>query len=203
MRRQHYESEKIAAKAREAKWRLAAFGLLVANILLAMTIAGTDTTEKIVIVPPTIERPFWVRGSELSPEYLEEMSRYLSTLVLNVTPKSIDANIDIFLRYVAPEAHGDLRTRMAVQAERLKRDDVTTAFYPVGYQTRASTRQVVITGDFVTMVGNKQVSSVRRSWRFDYAFTGGRLWVSEFREVDSEHPFEEAASAAGAAVGHP
>ncbi len=65
-----------------------------------MTIAGTDTTEKTVIVPPTIERPFWVKGAETSAEYLEEMSRYLSTLVLNVTPKSIDANIDIFLRYV-------------------------------------------------------------------------------------------------------
>lgn len=202
MRRQHYESEKIAAKAREAKWRLAAFGLLVANILLAMTIAGTDTTEKTVIVPPTIERPFWVKGTETSAEYLEEMSRYLSTLVLNVTPKSIDANIDIFLRYVAPETHGAIRTRMAVQAERLKRDDVTSAFYPVGYQTRAEKRQVVITGDFVTTVGKQQVSSVRRSWRFDYAFTGGRLWVSEFMEVNSEHPFEKAAgSAAGPAVG--
>lgn len=201
MRRQHYESEKTAAKAREARWRLTAFGLLAANILLAMTIAGTDTTEKTVIVPPTIERPFWVKGAETSPEYLEEMSRYLSTLVLNVTPKSVDANIDVFLRYVAPEIHGDIRSRMAVQAGRLKRDDISTAFYPVGYQTRTGKRQVVVTGDFMTAVGKQVVSSVRRSWRFDYVYTGGRLWVSEFVEVDSEHPFEKAADrAAGPAV---
>lgn len=202
MRRQHYESEKIAAKAREARWRWAAFGLLAANIILSMKIAGTDTTEKTIITPPTIERPFWVKGAETSPEYLEEMARYLSTLVLNVTPKSIDANIDIFLRYVSPEAHGEIRTRMAVQAERLKRDDVSTAFYPVSYQTRTKTRQTMITGDFITLIGKQRVSTVRRSWRFDYAFTGGRLWVSEFVEVNSEHPFEKAAdSAADSIVG--
>jgi hypothetical protein len=80
---------------------------------------------------------------------------------------------------------------MTVQADRLKRDDVSTAFYPVGYQTRLKQRQTVVTGDFVTMVGKQRISSVRRSWRYDYSFTSGRLWVSEYMEVDSEDPFEK------------
>ncbi|MEJ2405370.1 MAG: type IV conjugative transfer system protein TraE [Candidatus Thiodiazotropha sp.] len=193
MRRQHYESEKNSAKAGEARWRLAAFGLLAANMLLAMTVAGTDTTEKTIITPPVIERPFWVKGSEVSPEYLEEIARYLSTLVINATPKSIDANIEIFLRYVAPESYGVIRSKMKAQAARMKRDDVSTAFYPVGYQTRLKERQTVITGDFVTMVGKQRISSIRRAWRFDFSFTGGRLWVSEYMEVESEDPFNKTA----------
>lgn len=191
MRRQRYESEKHTALAGETRWRRFAYGLLAVVALLAMTVAGTDTTEKIVITPPTLGRPFWIKGSEVSPEYLEEMARYLSTLVLNATPKSIDANIESFLRYVAPESYGAIRSRMRVQADRLKRDDVSTAFYPVGFQTRPKQQQTVITGDFVTMVGKQRVSSVRRAWRFDFSFTGGRLWVSEFREVDREDPFEK------------
>jgi conjugal transfer pilus assembly protein TraE len=169
-----------------------AFGLLAVNIVLSVTVAGTDTTEKTIVVPPTLEKPFWVKGSEMSPEYLEEMSRYLTGLVLNVTPKSVDGNVDVFLRYVAPEAFGDIRTTMAVQGERLKRDNVSTAFYPVDYQTKVKQRQTVITGDFTTMVGKQVVSTVRRSWRFSYSLAGGRLWVSEFLEVESEHPFEAA-----------
>ncbi|MEW8701723.1 MAG: type IV conjugative transfer system protein TraE [Candidatus Thiodiazotropha sp.] len=191
MRRQRYESDKNTALAGETRWRRFAYGLLAANAVLAMTVAGTDTTEKTIVTPPIIERPFWVKGSEVSPEYLEEMARYLSTLVMNATPKSIDANIEIFLRYVAPKSYGDIRSRMTVQADRLKRDDVSTAFYPVGYQTRSKQRQTVVTGDFVTMVGKQRISSVRRSWRYDYSFTGGRLWVSQYMEVDSEDPFEK------------
>jgi len=184
MRRERYVSEKNAAEAREAKWRLAALGLVATNVLLAVTIMGTDTTEKTVVVPPTIERSFWVKGAEVSPEYLEEMSRYLSTLVLNATPKSVDANIDVFLRYVDPNAYGAIRSRMAIQAERLRRDDVSTVFYPVAYQTSTEKAQVAVTGDFVTVVGKQIVSSVRRSWRFDFTHTGGRLWVSEFVPAD-------------------
>jgi conjugal transfer pilus assembly protein TraE len=191
MRRQRYESEKHTALAGEARWRRLAYGLLAANALLAVTLAGTDTTEKTIITPPTIERQFWVKGSEVSPEYLEDIARFLSTLVGNSTPKSIDMNIEIFLRYVAPESYGDIRSRMKVQADRLKRDDISTAFYPVAYQTRPAQRQTVITGDFVTMVGKQRISSVRRSWRYDYSFTSGRLWVSEYMEVDSEDPFEK------------
>jgi len=202
MKRKHYESETIAARYRESRWRTVALGMMAANLLLAATVAGTDTTEKIVIVPPVIERPFWVKGAEMSREYLEEMSRYLAGLVLNVTPKSVESGIDIFLRYVAPASYGQIRARMTAQADRLRRDDVSTAFYPVSYQTRPKKRQVVITGDFVTVVGKQIVSKVRRSWRFAYTYTGGRLWIAEFLEVKSEDPFAESDqhTAAGASV---
>lgn len=192
MRHAHYESEKTAAKAREARWRMMAFGLLAVNATLSITIAGTDTTEKTIVVPPTLEKPFWVKGSEMSPEYLEEMARYLAGLVLNVTPNSVDTSHEIFLRYVAPANFGDVRTRLAVEADRLKRDNASAAFYPVGYQTKAKNRQTVITGDVTTMVGKQVISTVRRSWRFTYTLASGRLEVAEFVEVSNEHPFEEA-----------
>lgn len=200
MRRGRYASDLVSAQAGIAGWRLAAMGLLAADLVLAIVIAGTDTVEKTIIVPPNLERPFWVKGSEMSPEYLEEMARYLSGLAFNATPKSVEGNIEIFLRYVAPEAFGDLRTRMAVQAERVKRDNVSTAFYPVSYQTLVSKRQSVITGDFVTMVGKQVVSTTRRSWRLGYSLESGRLSVSEFVEVENEHPFEAADAAAAPAA---
>ena len=169
-----------------------ALGLLITDLVLAITLMNIDTTEKTVVVPPTIEKPFWVKGTEVAPEYLEEMARYLSSLLLNVTPKSVDGTSDVFLRYVAPNAYGTLKAKMAVQAERLKRSSVATAWYPVEYQTKAKEKVVVVTGDFQTAVGKQVVSSVRRSFRFTYSFVGGRLWVSEFVEVGNEQPFEKA-----------
>jgi type IV conjugative transfer system protein TraE len=191
MKRDRYQSEKDEAKASKARWQRMAFGLLAANILLAVFVIGVDTTEKTLVVPPTIERPFWVKGGEVSAEYLEEMARYLSSLVLSVTPKSVDGNVDIFMRYVAPGSYGATKAGMDVGAERLKRNSSSTIFYPIEYQSKPKKFQTVISGDFVTTVGKQVVSQVRRSWRFTYTFESGRLWVSEFVEVSNEHPFDK------------
>lgn len=191
MKRERYESEKTDAKASRNQWQRMAFGLLVANIVLSIFVITTDTTEKTLVVPPTIERPFWVKGGEVSPEYLEEMARYLSSLVLTVTPKSVGGNVDIFMRYVAPGSYGATKAAMDVGAERLKHNSASTTFYPVEYQTKSKQLQTVISGDFVTMVGKQVVSQARRSWRFTYTFEGGRLWVQEFVEVSNEHPFDK------------
>lgn len=191
MKRGTYESELDEATHGRRRWRYLAFALVGANVLMAMTMAGMDKRQETILVPPTLQRTVWVKGAETSPEYLEEMTRYFASLLLNVTPKSVDDNISVFLRYVAPKAYGDVKSDMDLRAAALKHNELSTAFYPVSYATDTATRQVVVDGDYLTIVGKKLVSTTRRSWRFGYAYAGGRLWVTEFVEVNREHPFDK------------
>lgn len=194
MKRTRYESEKADAISGLLWWRGIAVAMVVSNLVLGMLLMGADTTEKTIVTPPTIERSFWIKGKMVSPEYLEEITRFLSTLVLNSTPKSIDGNIEMFLRYVDPLVYGDLRANMRARADKVKKLDMSTAFYPVKMSTKSETEQtVIVEGDFVTIIGAKQVNKERRSWRFAYAFSGGRLWVKEYFEVDNAAPFDSGA----------
>jgi conjugal transfer pilus assembly protein TraE len=191
VRRVRYESEKVDALSGLLWWRGVAVAMVVSNLFLGSLLMMSDTTEKTIVTPPIIEKSFWIKGSEVSPEYLEEITRFLSTLVLNSTPKSIDGNIEMFLRYVDPLVYGDLRAIMGAKADKVKKLDMSTAFYPVKMSTKSETEKtVVVEGDFVTIVGSKQVNKERRSWRFAYAFNGGRLWVKEYFEVDNADPFD-------------
>ena len=198
MKRVHYESSALRARFQANRWQLFAFLLSLANVLLAVRIAGSDNHEKTVLVPPSLERPVWVRSDKVSAAYLQEMSRYFSTLILNVTPKSVDSGIDVFLRYVSPAAFGKLRNSMELQAQRLKRNSVSTAFYPVDYQIKEKAREVVVMGDFITIVGTQKVPAQRRAWRLTYALSDGRLWITEFVEVDHDHPFSAPLDSLGA-----
>ena len=90
----------------------AAVGLLAAGHVLALAVVlNLLGAVRTVVVPPSINKSFWVTRDKASGEYLEQMGSFVAWLVLDVTPASIDWKKDILLGYVEPEQHGGLKTR--------------------------------------------------------------------------------------------
>ena len=68
-----------------------AVGLLAGGHLLALVvILNLLGTVRTVIVPPSINKSFWVSRDKASGEYLEQMGSFVAWLVLDVTPATID-----------------------------------------------------------------------------------------------------------------
>ena len=106
-----------------------AVGVLAAGQILALVvILNLLGTVRTVVVPPSINKTFWVTRDQASNEYLEQMGSFIAWLVLDVTPASIDWKKDILLGYVEPDQYGPLKTRQEVEAERLKRINAATVF---------------------------------------------------------------------------
>ncbi len=96
-----------------------AVGVLAAGQILALVvILNLLGTVRTVVVPPSMNKTFWVTRDQASNEYLEQMGSFIAWLVLDVTPASIDWKKDILLGYVEPDQYGPLRTRQEVEAER-------------------------------------------------------------------------------------
>jgi type IV conjugative transfer system protein TraE len=104
--------------------------LAAGQILALVVILNLLGTVRTVVVPPSINKTFWVTRDKASSEYLEQMGSFIAWLVLDVTPASIDWKKDILLGYVEPEQYGPLKTRQEVEAERLKRINAATVFAP-------------------------------------------------------------------------
>ena len=98
-------------------------GSIVANAMLALLIARFADRERVVLVPPTIHKTFWVNEERASGEYLEQMAYFLMQLTLNVTPQNVDYQARVLMQYAAPAAFGELRAAMLATGERLKRDE--------------------------------------------------------------------------------
>ena len=68
-----------------------AVGVLAAGQILALVvILNLLGTVRTVVVPPSIDKTFWVTRDKASNEYLEQMGSFIAWLVLDVTPASID-----------------------------------------------------------------------------------------------------------------
>jgi len=99
--------------------------IVLVQILMTARLIGA---EKTVFVPPEIKRSFWVSGSAVSKEYLEEMAYWYAGLALNITPVVSDYQNNLFLTYAAPSEYGRLQAEMGARAEFLKKNNTATQF---------------------------------------------------------------------------
>lgn len=174
---------------------------MLANVVLATLSLQHAGRERVVLVPPTIHKTFWVDSERASPEYLAQMAYFLAQLTLNVTPNSVEHQSRVLLQYAAPASWGELRATMAANAERLKRDGASTVFAPQDLHVDEQSQRVGLRGVLTTFISDRRVSEVAKGYAIELQFAGGRIFLKSFRETAPHDPLQTPtpASAAGPA----
>jgi conjugal transfer pilus assembly protein TraE len=163
---------------------------MLATLLLAIHTLRQAGRERVVVVPPAIHKTFWVEAERVSPEYLEQMGYFLAQLTLNVTPQSVEHQSRLLLQYAAPASWGELRTAMAANAERIKRDGASTVFSPQDLQVDERTQRVGLRGLLTTFISDRRVSEVSKGYAIELQYAGGRIFLKTFRETTPNDPLE-------------
>lgn len=158
-------------------------GSLLLNILLVMLLFFMLGRERIVVVPPDIQKSFWVTSSRVSPEYLSEMALFLNSLNFNITPSNAKMQHKILLRYVDPSYYETLKMKFMEIEDRVKKEHITMAFYPGEIKVDANKLIVRITGDVQYSVGDMQIPAQRITYQYGFRYSQGRLTLTSFSEV--------------------
>lgn len=177
---------------------LASLGL---NIVLASIALRLIGLERVVLVPPTIHKSFWVESDKVSAEYLEQMAYFLIQLVLNVTPQSVDYQSKLLLQYAAPASYGEIKTAMAVAGERLKRDGAATVFSPRTINVDERAMKVAVQGQLTTFISDRRVSESSKSYVIELQYALGKITIKSFKETNDHDPLDTKTSTAAAAAG--
>ena len=150
------------------------------SLAIVLQLLGTVRT---VVVPPSLNKSFWVTRDQASGEYLEQMGSFIAWLVLDVSPSSIDWKKDMLLGYVDPGQHGVLKTRQEVEAERLKRINAATIFAPQQLVPSEEGQTLVVRGRLRTLVNGLETGNELKAYRIEFSYAGARMHVAGFREV--------------------
>ena len=165
-------------------------GSMLVNLVLAVFTMRLAGHERIVVVPPTIHKTFWVESDQVSGEYLEQMGYFLMQLTLNVTPQSVDHQAKVLLQYAAPASFGELRTALLAAAERLKRDGASTIFSARDLMVDERALRVGVRGQLTTFISDRRVSEVSKGYAIELQYSGGRIFLKAFRETNPNDPLE-------------
>jgi conjugal transfer pilus assembly protein TraE len=148
--------------------------------VVILNLLGTVRT---VVVPPSINKTFWVTRDKASSEYLEQMGSFIAWLVLDVTPASIDWKKDILLGYVEPEQYGPLKTRQEVEAERLKRINASHRLRAPAAGAQRGGQTVVVRGRLRTLVNGFETANDLKAYGSSSATPAARMHLKSFKEV--------------------
>jgi len=174
---------------------------MLVNLVLALFAARLASHERVIVVPPSIHKSFWVDNERVSGEYLEQMGYFLMQLTLNVTPQSVEHQAKVLLQYAAPASFGELRTALLASAERLKRDGASTVFSAQDLVVDERTQRVGVRGQLTTFISDRRVSDISKGYAIELQYAGGRIFLKAFRETNPNDPLEINARTPSAATG--
>jgi conjugal transfer pilus assembly protein TraE len=187
------EFERLNNDLKDLRRRNRALGLGASVLVLAVVIAllvilKIVGTERTVLVPPTIEKAFWITSARASKDYLEQMASYFAYLILDVDPSTIDWKRDALLNWVAPDQHAAMKVRQDLEADRLKRMNGATYFRPQQLVANEERQSVVIRGRLRTQVNGQETSNETRAFLVEFDYAGGRASLKTFKEVPNAQP---------------
>lgn len=176
-----YASALISANYKSGLWMIIAGLMLFSNVCLAVFVLTADTSEKTIVVPPDLEKPFSVKGDELSSEYIEQMTRYFSQLLLTYQPQNANAQFGSVLRFTSPSIYGELKARFDLDEERINRNSISSVFYLKSINIKKNV--ALIEGEQLAIVGSRLVSNKQKKYRLEYTYNSGRFYLSAFNEM--------------------
>ena len=177
-------------------------GLL--NVLLGWAVISLAGTGRTIVLPPSVEKSFWVEKDQVSATYLEQMAAYISYLALQSSPSTVDYQNKQLLEYVAPASYGQIRQDMEYYSSRLKKGSISQVFVPKEYDVNAPGKSVLVQGSMTTYVNEKPVGQKDVSFTVNFEVVHGKLYVRSLKETESAQSVSDSARlAADARRGRP
>lgn len=164
--------------------------IVLVQVIVTVRLIGA---EKTVLVPPEINKSFWVSGTAVSKEYLEQMAYWYAGLALNVTPIASEYQNNLFLKFAAPSEYGRLQAEMGAKAEFLKKNNTSTQFSVRNITVDEKNLRVALSGTLYTWTSDKKAGERNAAFMVGFKHMNGKLYVSDFKETSDQDLFGDTA----------
>jgi type IV conjugative transfer system protein TraE len=154
---------------------------LSVNLLQGITVLNLVDKTRTVIVPPD-SREFWVSSKMVSVSYLQQMTDYFLTLILNTTPSTAAYKRETLLKFVHPSHYGLVKEQLITDETEIQKRHISRFFVPVSYEVNEADHSVKTLGDLTTLVGQEKVSVERLEYQLQYHIEEGQLLIEAISE---------------------
>lgn len=148
---------------------------------------GLATRERMAVLVPAVSGPVWTVGeSWAGRRYLEDTARTVAVTLLTLTPENAVEVREAVSRMAHASARGPIAAWVQTEAARLKRRDLSSAFYPDSVEVAADALAAEVTGELVTWLGREEATRERKRYRLVFAIDGGRIGLLRFEEREDD-----------------
>jgi len=160
-------------------WTFRIVTLVLAGIIVfeGYLLSEKVNSERVVVLPPKISKPFWVAGNKVSASYLQQMGNFIAFYLFDISPDTAKNSIDNILIYVEPQFYAVVKKALYQQMNYIIANDISRAFYPSVIKTNTPGIIKVI-GILRDTIGNKVVNQKQIELDIGYEIKQGRFWIT-------------------------
>lgn len=163
--------------------------VILATGLVAAIFAITNEHERIVLVPPHLDRQVEIAWASADSEYMKSFGLYVATLVGNIQPRTSKVVLDTVGVFMDPDIYSEFRrqTRAIIDDPIFKQSGAVITFQPSSIQFEAETSRVFVTGALITKSAtNNRAKTV--TYEIGLQIRHGRPWVHHFTSYEGSVP---------------
>jgi len=157
------------------------YALLFIVLLQGIMLYRATTNKMVVVIPPRVDREFWVSGENLSYAYIEQVAVYLADSLLSVAPPNVDKALTRVMPFLTtdPAQVKEIRDSFAAYAKAVKENDWWQSFYPMRVVVNEKQQRIDVYGVLRKMTGNIYVGQENNKViSFNYEVRNGRLIIT-------------------------
>ena len=167
------------------------------GVVAMFALIAASARDREVVLQPVLTRPIELSSAGVSKDYLELVTRDATVLMLNRTPANAQYWMDSVLRIVHPSAYGRIKGELLRIVNDQRGSSVAQFFTIEAMKVDPEHLTSEVTGVLHTMVGRQEVAALKRTFRFDWSYTGVELRLVGFGAVSAPGaPVDAAAEAA-------
>jgi conjugal transfer pilus assembly protein TraE len=158
--------------------------MLLGNLLLIITIFSLKQTT--VIVPAHLKSEISLDQERVSKSYIEEMTVFFFSYLLDVTSSSADYKAEIILRHVSPDFFQAMKEYLLRESKKYQEFNLTTGFTPSALEIDEDSLIVTATGLLNSYFGKNGYKQELVHYQISYEYKNGRLFIKDFKLISTQ-----------------
>lgn len=163
--------------------------LVISNVILAGVIAVTFNHERIVTVPAMAPQyKMMISNDKASPEYLDNYSRNILDLLLNITPNNVQAQQNMLIGMVDPKYRDELQSKLIDIANQVKSNNLSQTFYIQQVRIINKPNVVFVTGMLNQFIDKNIANSKRVNYKLSFNVSNYNARLTGIEQLADNDP---------------
>jgi len=156
----------------------------IASVLSAILSYSALKYQKIVILPPVVDRRIEISGNNVNDDYIKLFTRYTTDLMFNYTPHTFRGQSNELLRLVTPEFYNAFNGKLTVMADNIEKLLVSSVFYPQKLSINQAKSEVLVQGLRQQYTHGQAIKNKQMKYIIRYKIINGRFYIDDIKEID-------------------
>lgn len=175
--------------------RFTIVSLLFVIITQSLVIAALYNKQRVVFIPPKVDREFYIASEGPSASYLQMMGEYTAGQLMNFTSSNVISRFNSILPLLSSANHNNIKTMLTRQAESVIKANISQVFFPKKFDVDEKLKTIGIFGPVRRIVVDQVTAEKDAVLWIKYVFTGGKFEIEalSFSTENADNPYRPGA----------